>query len=149
MYFGLVLLPSGLRGLEFSSTFCPPWSPLRVWLFFPPPHSCTRGERGFCARIGLAALWLAKTWNFFKKILKLFFCLFFFSFFSFLFVFSFNYPQTPLRLLVATWRTRWQTLALPLSRSVPPGLCCFPICRRHPLISPPHHTGSQKTSVTN
>lgn len=141
MYFGLVLPPSGLKFTFFQVPFFL-HDHLCVYLFLPLPLVHVWGKGGVCARIGLAALWLAKTWNFLKKYLNCFF--FFFPVFL-----SFNYPPTPLRPPVAMWRMLWQTLALLLSRSAPLGPCCFPTCRRHPPILPPHHTGNQKTSVTN
>lgn len=66
MYFGF-----GAPALRFAVSLiqdlCPPWSPDSC----PLSHSRTRGVS---ARVGLAALWLAKTWNFLKKYLNCFFC---------------------------------------------------------------------------
>ena len=132
----LVLPPSGLK-----FTFFPvPFSSMITFFFsFPSP---TRAHVGVSARIGLAALWLAKTWNFLKKYLN--------CFFSFvLCIWSFSYPQTPLLLPAAMWRTPWQISGPHPSHSALPGPCCSPTCRRHPQRSPPRHTGNQKTSVAN
>lgn len=132
----LVLPPSGLK-----FTFFPvPFSSMITFFFsFPSP---TRAHVGVSARIGLAALWLAKTWNFLKKYLNCFF-----SFF--LCIWSFSYPQTPLLLPAAMWRTPWQISGPHPSHSALRGPCCSPTCRRHPQRSPPRHTGNQKTSVAN
>lgn len=78
----------------------------------------------------------------FKKILKLFLL------FP-LCIWSISYPRTPLLLPAATWKMLWQIWGPRPSHSALQGPCCSPIYRRHPLRSPPRHTGNQKTSGAN
>lgn len=134
MYFGFSAPALRLKFTFFQYLF-PPWSP---FFSFPSP---TRAHVGVSARIGLAALWLAKTWNFLKKYLNCFFC--------FVCIWSFSYPPIPLLLPGATWRMLWQIWGPHPSHFALRGPCYFPICRRHPRRLPLRHTGSQKTSVAN
>lgn len=66
MYFGF-RAPALRFAVSLFQHLYPPWSPVS----FSLSHSCTRGDS---ARVGLAALWLAKKWNFLKKYLNCFFC---------------------------------------------------------------------------
>lgn len=78
MYFGLVLPPSGLK-FTFVGFFQVPFclhDHLGVYQVLSLPLVCVWGKGGLRERIGLAALWLAKTWNFLKKYLNCFFFLF-------------------------------------------------------------------------
>lgn len=68
MYFGF-RAPALRFAVSVFQHLYPPWSPVS----FSLSHSCTRGVS---ARVGLAALWLAKKWNFLKKYLNCFFCFF-------------------------------------------------------------------------
>lgn len=68
MYFGF-RAPALRFAVSLFQHLYPPWSPVS----FSLSHSCTRGVS---ARVGLAALWLAKKWNFLKKYLNCFFCFF-------------------------------------------------------------------------
>lgn len=135
MYFGF-----SAPALRFDVSFFPvPFSSMITFFLFPLSHSCTRG--GSCENWPCCTV-IGEDVKLFKKILKLFLL--------FLFVYlKFSYPQIPLLLLEAMWRMPWQIWGPRPSHSALRGLCCFPICRRHPRRLPLHHTGNQKTSVTN
>lgn len=135
MYFGF-----SAPALRFEVYFFPvPFSSMITFFLFPLSHSCTRGD--FCENWPCCTV-IGEDVKLFKKILKLFLLFR-------LCIWSFSYPQTPLPLPAATWRTPWQISEPHPSHSALQGPCCFPICRRHPQRSPPHRIGNQKTSVAN
>lgn len=134
MYFGF-RAPALRCAVSLFQHLYPPWSPVSFSLSHSLLHTW-----GFCESWPCCTV-IGEEVKRFKKILKLFLFL--------SCIWSISYPRTPLLLPAATWKMLWQIWGPCPSHSALQGPCCFPIYRRHPLRSPPRHTGNQKTSGAN